>query len=134
MDQPATPVAEDGFVAGANLLLVEDEEQVRSTTADYLEGNGHRVTVAANGAEALAHLDNQSLVDLLITDVGLPGLLNGRQAADAARARRPGLKVLFITGYAAGALDAELAPGMAVLAKPFGMATLETRIREMLAT
>jgi PAS domain S-box-containing protein len=133
LEQPAIPVP-GGVAAGANLLLVEDEEQVRSTTADYLAGNGHHVTVAANGAEALAVLDNEALVDLLITDVGLPGVLNGRQAADAARARRPGLKVLFITGYAAGALDAELEPGMAVLSKPFGMATLETRIREMLAS
>ncbi len=131
-DQPAMPEP-DALAEGASLLLVEDEEQVRSTTADYLEGNGHRVMVAANAAEALALLESDEHVDLLITDVGLPGVLNGRQAADAARARRPGLKVLFITGYAAGALDAELAPGMAVLAKPFGMALLETRIREMLA-
>ena len=101
LDQPPILIPAEA-AAGANLLLVEDEEQVRSTTADYLEGNGHRVRVAANASEALAHLEDNSPVDLLITDVGLPGVLNGRQAADAARARRPGLKVLFITGYAAG--------------------------------
>lgn len=70
----------------------------------------------------------------MITDVGLPGGMNGRQVADAARATRPGLKVLFITGYAENAAigSGHLEPGMQILTKPFVMETLATRIKEML--
>jgi DNA-binding response OmpR family regulator len=74
-------------------------------------------------------------IDLLITDVGLPGGLNGRQLADAARSVRPNLKVLFITGYAENAVigNGILEPGMEVMTKPFVMATLGNRIRDLLA-
>ena len=73
-------------------------------------------------------------IDLLITDVGLPGGLNGRQMADAAREKRPGLKVLFITGYAENAVvgHGHLAPGMQVVTKPFAMDALAARIRAMI--
>ena len=73
-------------------------------------------------------------LDLMITDVGLPGGMNGRQIADAGRALRPRLKVLFITGYAETAVlsHGHLEPGMHVLTKPFGMETLAGRIRELL--
>jgi CheY-like chemotaxis protein len=72
--------------------------------------------------------------DLLITDVGLPGGMNGRQMADAARVSRPTLKVLFITGYAENAIlgQGHLEPGMAVLTKPFAVDTMVTRIRSMI--
>jgi DNA-binding response OmpR family regulator len=71
----------------------------------------------------------------LITDVGLPGGLNGRQVADAARGSRPTLKVLFITGYAENAAIGNriLEPGMEVITKPFVMATLGNRIRDLIA-
>ena len=73
--------------------------------------------------------------DLLVTDVGLPGGMNGRQMADAARVTRPALKVLFITGYAENAAvgNGHLEPGMEVLTKPFAMEALASRIREMIA-
>lgn len=67
-----------------------------------------------------------------MTDVGLPGGLNGRQVADAARERRPGLPVLFITGYAGSALEGLLAPGMEVIGKPFALDALAARVRAML--
>ena len=88
---------------------------------------------AVDGAQGLEIVQSAQRIDLLITDVGLPGL-NGRQVADAARARRPELKVLFMTGYAentalvAGSLDAR----MAVITKPFVMETLATRVREII--
>jgi CheY-like chemotaxis protein len=74
-------------------------------------------------------------VDLLVTDVGLPGGMNGRQLADAARVRRPDLKVLFITGYAESAVigEGQLKPGMHVLTKPFSLETLGSRISEIIA-
>jgi DNA-binding response OmpR family regulator len=74
-------------------------------------------------------------IDLLITDVGLPGGMNGRQVADAARVSRPTLKILFITGYAENAVvgNGHLEPGMEVLTKPFVIATLGNRIRDLLA-
>ena len=74
-------------------------------------------------------------IDLFVTDVGLPGGLNGRQMADAARGRWPDLKVLFITGYAENSVlnDGRLALGMAVMTKPFAIDALATRIREMIA-
>jgi DNA-binding response OmpR family regulator len=83
----------------------------------------------------LAILRSNIRVDLLITDVGLPGGLNGRQVADAARSLRPYLKVLFITGYAENAAigNGLLEPGMEVMTKPFVMATLGNRIRDLLA-
>jgi DNA-binding response OmpR family regulator len=74
-------------------------------------------------------------LDLLVTDVGLPGGMNGRQVADAARIARPGLKVLFITGYAENAAlsHGHLDPGMHVLTKPFTMESLGSRIRTLIS-
>jgi CheY-like chemotaxis protein len=79
-------------------------------------------------------LQSSTPVDLLISDVGLPGGMNGRQLADAARAVRPELKVLFITGYAENAIisSGQLAPGMRVLTKPFVVETFATRVLEMI--
>ena len=80
-------------------------------------------------------LRSDARVDLLVTDVGLPGGMNGRQVADAGRAVRPGLKVLFITGYAENAVlsHGHLDPGMHVLTKPFAMDALASRIKELIA-
>ena len=79
-------------------------------------------------------LESPARIDLLITDVGLPGGMNGRQVADTARLLRKDLKVMFITGYAENAAigNGHLDPGMAILTKPFAMSTLGNKVREML--
>ena len=94
---------------------------------------GYRALEAADGPAGLQILRSPERIDLLVTDVGLPGM-NGRQVADAAREHRPGLKVLFITGYAENAAMANgfLAPGMEMVTKPFAIDALATRIRDMI--
>ncbi len=89
---------------------------------------------AADGAAGLKILRSDTRIDLLVTDVGLPGGMNGRQVADAARELRPGLKVLFITGYAETTVmgNGHLEPGMAVLTKPFAMDHLAGKIRDLI--
>jgi len=114
------------------VLLVEDEEDVRALAAEWLRELGYKVLEAEDGSAALGLLARTSHVDLLVTDVGLPNGLNGRQVADAARERRPGLPVLFVTGYAGSALEAQLAPGMQVIGKPFTLDMLAARIGAML--
>ena len=118
--------------AGEVLLLVEDEAEVRTVAAEHLRDMGYRVLEAEDGPGALRLLREAPRVDLLVSDVGLPGGLNGRQVADAARERRPGLPVLFITGYAGTFLDGQLGPDMAVLGKPFALEALAARTRAML--
>lgn len=114
------------------MLLVEDEEGVRAMAAEYLRDLGYTVLEAGNGPAALRLLRSGLRVNLLVTDVGLPGGMNGRQIADAAHERRPGLLVLFITGYAGSALDGQLAPGMEVIGKPFALDALAAEVRAML--
>jgi PAS domain S-box-containing protein len=118
-------------LSNGTILIVEDEADVRSLVAETLRDLGCRV-LAANGSEGLRVLYSREPVDLLITDVGLPGL-NGRQLADAARELRPNLPILLITGYAGAALDHwDLAPGMEVVGKPFRLEALAARVGEML--
>jgi CheY-like chemotaxis protein len=90
---------------------------------------------APDGVVGLRILRSDARIDLLITDVGLPNGLNGRQMVDVARQFRPDLKVLFITGYAgnAGTGNGEVEPGMHVLTEPFSMDMLAKRIRELIA-
>ncbi len=130
---PAHP-APEGADAGETVLLVEDEDNVRSVTAEHLRELGYSVLEAADGAAALRLLDPAARVDVLVTDVGLPGGLNGRQVADAARERRPGLPVLFITGYAGSVLEQQLGPGMGLIGKPFQLDALSAKLRAMLET
>ena len=87
-----------------------------------------------DSAAGLRVLQSDVRIDLLITDVGLPGGMNGRQMSDAARVTRPDLRVLFITGYAENAVvgNGHLAPGMEVLTKPFAIDTMAARIRSMI--
>ncbi|WP_404367935.1 PAS domain-containing protein [Sphingomonas sp. MMS24-J45] len=120
--------------AGETVLLVDDEPAVRMLVSEVLGDLGYTVIAAETGGEALELLVAARRVDLLITDVGLPGGMNGRQVADAVRAVRADLPVLFITGFAENAVvgDGPLEPGMALIAKPFGMDTLAARVREML--
>ncbi len=110
-----------GSEAGAaKILVVEDEEEIRNFAAEVLRELGHEVVTAAAGADALVALRGANGdFALLVADVGLPGGLNGRQLADAARELRAGLPVLLITGYAGGALGQSLPTGMQLLKKPF---------------
>ena len=119
---------------GETVLVVDDEPSVRMLVAEVLEDLGYAAIEAAGGPSGLRVLQSDARVDLLITDVGLPGGMNGRQVADAARVTRPGLKVLFITGYAENAAvgNGYLEPGMQVLTKPFVMEALASRIRDMI--
>jgi CheY-like chemotaxis protein len=118
---------------GATVLIVDDEPTVRMLLSEVAEGLGFTPIEAGDSAAGLKILQSDVAIDLLITDVGLPGGMNGRQMADAARISRPDLKVLFITGYAENAVlgNGRLAPGMAVLTKPFPIETMAARIRSM---
>ncbi|MDB5702269.1 MAG: hybrid sensor histidine kinase/response regulator [Sphingomonadales bacterium] len=119
---------------GETVLVIDDEQAVRMLVTDVLELAGYRVLEADDGPSGLKILHSAARVDLLITDVGLPGGFNGRQVADSARVSRPGLKVLFITGYAENAVvgNGHLDPGMAVMTKPFTITDLGVRVTEML--
>jgi PAS domain S-box-containing protein len=120
--------------AGATVLVVEDEPMVRALTVEVLEGMGCATLEAADGPSALRALRAAPRVDLLVTDVGLPGGLNGRQLADAARGVRPGLRVLFMTGYAENAAfgNGVLEPGMRIMTKPFALDALAAKVRAMI--
>jgi CheY-like chemotaxis protein len=116
------------------VLVVDDEPTVRMLVSDILQELGYNSIEASDGAAGLHILQSKERIDLLITDVGLPGGINGRQMADAGRALRAGLKVLFITGYAENAVlsHGHLEHGMHVLTKPFSMDILAARISELL--
>ena len=121
-------------VEGETVLVVDDEPTVRMLVTDVLGDLGYGALEAEDGPSGLKILQTGARIDLLVTDVGLPGGMNGRQVADAARVLRPGLKVLFITGYAENAVvgNGHLEPGMAVLTKPFAMDDLATKIRSLI--
>jgi CheY-like chemotaxis protein len=120
--------------AGEVVLVIEDEATVRDLVVDLLSELGYRAVEAADGPSGLKLLQSGMHLDLLITDIGLPGL-NGRQVVDAARPLRPNLKVLFMTGYAENATIANglLEPGMEMITKPFAIEALATRIRDMIS-
>jgi PAS domain S-box-containing protein len=120
---------------GEAVLVVDDEPAVRMLVTEILGELGYAAIEAEDGAEALTVLRSDARIDLLVTDVGLPGGMNGRQVADAARAARPGLPVLFITGFAENAVigDGPLEAGMELVTKPFSMEALAARIRDMIA-
>ncbi|HET7738735.1 MAG TPA: ATP-binding protein [Tepidiformaceae bacterium] len=117
------------------ILLVEDDDGVRRYAGGLLRTHGYTVVEAANGTEALAVIEARDDLDLLFTDVVMPGGMNGRQLADAAREIRPGLRVLFTSGYTDEAIvhHGELEPGARLLNKPYGRAELARAIREALA-
>jgi CheY-like chemotaxis protein len=129
-DIAVTPPAE----AGETVLIVDDEPTVRLLVTDVLEDLGYTAIEAADSAAGLRALQSEARIDLLITDIGLPGGMNGRQMADAGRETRPDLNVLFITGFAENALinHGRLEPGMSVLTKPFAVDALAARIRELI--
>lgn len=119
---------------GEIVLVVDDEPTVRMLIVDALGELGYSCLEAADGPSGLRILESAERIDLLITDVGLPGGLNGRQVADAARVARPDLKVLFVTGYAENAVlnHGHIEHGMEVLTKPFAVDDLTTRIERMM--
>jgi PAS domain S-box-containing protein len=121
---------------GETVLVVDDEPTVRMLVTEVLEDLGYTAVEAADSGAGLRVLHSDVRIDLLVTDVGLPGGMNGRQMAEAGRVKRPGLKVLFITGYAEAAVFGKgpLDPGMQVLTKPFVVEVLGARIREMIGT
>ena len=129
-DLASAPRAEQG----ETVLIVDDEPSIRMLVTEVLEDLGYTAIEAADAAAGLKVLQSDVRIDLLVTDVGLPGGMNGRQMADAGRVSRPGLKVLFITGYAENAAvgNGHLEPGMAVLTKPFVMEALASRIKELI--
>jgi len=134
----APPVAEppppESFQSdlGNIILVVEDEAVVRLLVVETLQDLGYRALEAAEDQAALRILQTGQRVDLLVTDIGLPGL-NGRQLADAGRTTRPNLKILFMTGYAETAASSSfLTPGMEIISKPFEMDALAKRVRKML--
>ncbi|WP_257168312.1 PAS domain-containing protein [Bradyrhizobium sp. SRS-191] len=131
---PAQASAATSVRTGQTILVVDDEPTVRMLVIEVLDERGYAVIEAKDGPSGLAALQSNARIDLLITDVGLPGGMNGRQLADAARATRTDLKVLFITGYAENAIlnSGQLAPGMQVLTKPFDVEALAGRVREMI--
>jgi PAS domain S-box-containing protein len=120
---------------GQTVLVVDDEPSVRMLVDEVLRELGYHVLEAEDASGALRILESRIRVDLLVTDVGLPGGMNGRQLADAARVDRPTLKILFITGYAENAALSEhhLRAGVHVLTKPFSLETLAARVTEIIA-
>jgi CheY-like chemotaxis protein len=119
---------------GEVVLVVDDEPTIRNLIVEVLAENGYTAMEAHDGPSALRVLQSNARVDLLITDVGLPGGMNGRQVADAARTTRPQMKVLFITGFAENAVvgNGHLEPGMAVVTKPFVISSLGAKIRDLI--
>jgi CheY-like chemotaxis protein len=116
------------------VLVVEDEDDVRALTVETLRDLGYDVLEATDGSVALQLIETEPGIRLLFTDVGLPGGLNGRQLADAARQHRPSLKVLFTTGYARNAIvhHGRLDPGVELIGKPFSDVDLAQKVRRML--
>ncbi len=119
---------------GETVLVIDDEPTVRLLAVEVLLDAGYRVVEAPDGPAGLKMLQTDARIDLLITDVGLPGGMNGRQVADAGRAIRPQLKVLFITGYAENAVvgNGHLEPGMEVITKPFAIDAFARKVRAMI--
>ena len=138
----STPCVDSGTSApsidqtprGETILVVDDEPTIRFVVAEILRDAGYEILEAADGKAGLALLQSDAHIDLLLTDVGLPGGMNGRQMADAARVGRPNLRVLFITGYAESIVmrDGDLEMGMSILTKPFIHEALTSKIHSML--
>ncbi len=133
-EQAAAASKAQQAATGETVLVVEDEPVVRGVILEMLEEQGYRTREAVDGPAGLRILRTDARIDLLVTDVGLPGM-NGRQLADQAREMRPGLKILFITGYAESVAIADgfLQPGMEMITKPFDLGNLSRRVRTMVS-
>jgi CheY-like chemotaxis protein len=123
-----------GAICAECILVVEDDDALRLYTVEMLSDLGYSVLTAANGPAALDIIDRGYSVDLLFTDIVMPGGMNGRQLADEAVRRRPGLKVLFTTGYSRNAIvhHGRLDPGVQLISKPFSFEQLGTKVRALL--
>ncbi|AVS77960.1 hybrid sensor histidine kinase/response regulator [Paracidovorax avenae] len=132
-DIPTMQLPEAGEGSGV-VLVVDDEPSVRALVVEVLHEMGYQTIEAHDGASALQVLQSRTHLDLLITDVGLPGGMNGRQLADGGRLTRPDLQILFITGYAENAAvgNGHLERGMHVLTKPFTLDALAHRVRTLI--
>ncbi len=132
--QTASVASGEVAATGETVLVVEDEPVVRGVIVEMLQDQGYRTLQAVDGPSGLRMLQLEKRIDLLVTDVGLPGM-NGRQLADQARDTRPDLKILFITGYAENVAIANgfLQPGMEMITKPFDLDNLSQRIRQMIS-
>ena len=122
--------------AGAVVLLVEDELALRMVIVEMLSDLGYTVLEAGNSQSGLQIVESSARIDLLLTDVGLPGGMNGRQLADAARKRRPDLKVLFLTGYAESVVAGNngMEQGMEIMTKPFALDKLVAKVKGMISS
>jgi PAS domain S-box-containing protein len=120
--------------SGETILIVEDDPNVRSFAVEVVRELGYEVLEAPNAAVGLSLMDRHANIDLLFTDVGLPGAMNGRQLADEARQRRTKLKVLFTSGYPNNAIvhHGRLDPGVQFITKPFTYFGLAGKLRQIL--
>lgn len=116
------------------ILVVEDDELVRKHVIGLLTGLGYRVIQATNGPQALELLEQHPEIPLLFTDIIMPGGINGRQLADKATAKYPGLRVLYTSGYTENAIvhHGRLDPGVALLSKPYTLQALAHKLRSVL--
>ena len=133
-DRTAGPAREPDRGAGTVVLLVEDEPAVREMTRRILDRSGYRVLTAATGQEAVAAAGQQGQIDVLLIDMIMPEM-RGNEVADRVRALRPGIQVLFMSGYTQDLLSAQgiLKPGFSLLEKPFSEASLLAKLNEVLA-
>jgi signal transduction histidine kinase len=134
----ADPIAQKRGLARAigaeYILVVEDDNALRAYTVEILTELGYHVLEAQHGLDALSILEAPNQIDLLFTDVVMPGGMNGRQLADEALLRRPSLKILFATGYTRNAIvhHGRLDPGVQMIGKPYSMETLASKVRIIL--
>jgi CheY-like chemotaxis protein len=117
---------------GETILLVEDDAAVRRAAVEALHELGYQVLEAGDAMEGMRLIVDQGGIDLLFTDVGLPGGVSGRELADAARRAQPGLCVLLTTGHDTAGDERVLGDGVCFIAKPFDLASLSVKIREVL--
>jgi CheY-like chemotaxis protein len=136
---PDAPAAETGILGGEHgdesILIVEDDALVRDYVVTQIKRFGYRTLAASNAAEAMAIIDGSERIDLLYTDVIMPGGMNGRQLATEAVKRRPGLKVLYTSGYTENAIvhHGRLDAGVLLLPKPYLSSDLARMLRTALA-
>ncbi|MDO7896058.1 ATP-binding protein [Pseudomonas citrulli] len=114
------------------ILLVDDEAAIRQMVSEYLGETGYRVVEALDSVSALQQAEKIGTFDLLLTDIGLPGAMNGIGLADALRQRHPGLKVMFITGFAEGESLVSADPTTWIMTKPFSLTDLGRRVRSLI--
>jgi CheY-like chemotaxis protein len=123
-----------GSTGAETILVVEDDDELRKFASDVLKELGYQVMSAGNGSVALEILRETRQVDLLLTDVVMPGGMNGRQLADKAVGHRPGLRVLYMTGYTRNAIvhQGRLDRGTNLISKPFSFEELASKVRQVL--